>query len=57
MGKLEETCQKGLRQAEERGYARELAEDGYRHIIKYAIAFYKKDCEIMCSEYKEQKNI
>ncbi len=51
---LKEACEKGLRQIDERGYAKELAEDGYRQIRKYAVAFYKKDCEVMCPEDKEQ---
>lgn len=48
--KMEETCQKGLQQIKDRGYDKELKEDGYRNIIKYAIAFYKKDCEVICQK-------
>ena len=51
---LKEAWEKGLQQIDERGYAKELAEDGYRQIRKYAVAFYKKDCEVMCPEDKEQ---
>ena len=47
MDDLEEACKRGLRQIEEKGYEQELREDGYRNIKKYAIAFYKKDCEVM----------
>lgn len=47
MDDLEDTCREGLKQIEEKGYVRELQEDGYRKIKKYGIAFYKKDCEVM----------
>ncbi|MCI8483306.1 MAG: AAA family ATPase [Lachnospiraceae bacterium] len=46
--KLQETCEKGLQQIADKGYDRELIEDGYKNIQKYAVAFYKKDCEVMC---------
>ena len=47
MDDLEKACQRGLSQIEEMGYGRELQEDGYRNIKRYAVAFYKKDCEVM----------
>lgn len=47
MDDLEEACKRGLRQIEEKGYEQELREDGYKNIKRYAIAFYKKDCEVM----------
>lgn len=46
--KLQETCEKGLQQIVDKGYDKELMAEGYKNIQKYAIAFYKKDCEIMC---------
>lgn len=45
---LKEACRQGLAQIEERNYEGELKNDGYRNIKKYAVAFYKKDCEVMC---------
>lgn len=47
---LEVACQKGLKQIEDKKYADELYNDGYRNIKRYAIAFYKKDCEVMCGK-------
>lgn len=54
MDELEQMCQEGLRQIEEKGYAKELQDDGYRKIKKYGIAFYKKDCEVMCGDCIEK---
>lgn len=48
--KLEEGCDKALRQIEENNYAEELSEDGYSNIIKYGICFYKKGCRVKCSK-------
>ena len=35
-----------LKQIEEKKYDMELKEEGYEDILKYGIAFYKKDCMI-----------
>jgi hypothetical protein len=43
---LELFCEEGLNQIEEKKYAEELQSVGYYNIIKYGIAFYKKDCKI-----------
>lgn len=48
MDGLKQACQAGLRRIEEKNYAKELQNDGYQKIKKYGIAFYKKDCEVMC---------
>ncbi|MDR1722824.1 MAG: PD-(D/E)XK nuclease domain-containing protein, partial [Tannerella sp.] len=37
-------CQEALQQIETNRYADEFIEDGYTNILKYGIAFYKKEC-------------
>ena len=39
-------CDEALKQIEEKQYDKELLEEGYTNIVKYGIAFYKKDCMI-----------
>ena len=41
---LEAGCREALRQIEEKGYAELLYEEGMRNVVKYGIAFYKKQC-------------
>ena len=43
---LEEDAKKALQQIEDRNYAKELRQEGYRKIDCYGIAFYRKDCEV-----------
>ena len=43
---LETDAEVALKQIEEKKYDDELKREGYREIIKYGIAFYRKDCEI-----------
>ena len=43
-GDLERACTEALQQIEERGYARELEDDGYAVVYRYGIAFCGKDC-------------
>ena len=43
---LDAKCSEGLRQIEEKKYDMELKDEGYEDILKYGIAFYKKDCMI-----------
>jgi hypothetical protein len=43
---LETKCQEALQQIETNRYADEFIEDGYTNILKYGIAFYKKECRI-----------
>lgn len=41
---LEEKCDEALRQIEEQDYEESLREEGYQDILKYGVAFYKKEC-------------
>ena len=41
---LEEKCDEALRQIEEKNYEEALREEGYQDILKYGVAFYKKEC-------------
>ena len=41
---LEEKCDEALRQIEEQKYEESLREEGYQDILKYGVAFYKKEC-------------
>jgi hypothetical protein len=43
-------CDKALEQIEEMKYEEELNEEGYEDIIKYGMAFYRKDCLIKIKE-------
>ena len=43
---LEEKCDEALRQIEERNYAAELHAEGYQDILKYGVAFYRKECMV-----------
>jgi hypothetical protein len=49
MQELSAKCGEALRQIEEKRYAKDLEQEGYQTILKYGIAFYKKDCMVrMC---------
>lgn len=39
-----------IKQIEDKKYDMELKEEGYRNIIKYGIAFYRKECAIEISK-------
>lgn len=43
---LECKCDEALQQIEERHYADSLRKEGYQTILKYGIAFYKKECMV-----------
>ncbi|MDE5781043.1 MAG: ATP-binding protein [Lachnospiraceae bacterium] len=43
---LDRRAEDALKQIEERGYERELNDDGYGQVIQYGIAFHGKDCLI-----------
>ena len=43
---LKELAQKGLKQIEEKSYIHNLKSEGYARILKYGIAFHKKNCEV-----------
>ena len=46
ISRLEEKCNEALEQIETKRYDAPLIQDGYKDVIKYGIAFYKKDCMI-----------
>ena len=50
MKDLPKACNIALNQIEEKKYDDELIREGYTNIIKYGIAFYRKDCEIKLYE-------
>ena len=41
---LEGKCDEALRQIEEQRYEEELRQEGYQNIMKYGVAFYRKEC-------------
>ncbi|HJC24977.1 MAG TPA: ATP-binding protein [Candidatus Eisenbergiella merdavium] len=43
---LEEKCDEALRQIEDQRYAEGLQNEGYRDIIKYGVAFFRKECMV-----------
>lgn len=43
---LEEKCDETLRQIEEQKYEETLRQEGYRDIMKYGVAFYRKECMV-----------
>jgi hypothetical protein len=46
-GNLEKACQIALEQIENKQYDAVLKDDGMKEIIKYGIAFYKKNCKVV----------
>ncbi|MDR0879023.1 MAG: ATP-binding protein [Treponema sp.] len=46
MKELSAKCDEALRQINEKKYAAELEQEGYQTILKYGIAFCKKDCMV-----------
>ena len=45
---MEKECGAALSQIEEKQYARKLERSGFRKVIRYGIAFYKKECLVRC---------
>lgn len=43
---LEKKCDEALRQIEERNYEAALRQEGYTEILKYGVAFYRKECMV-----------
>lgn len=43
---LNEKCDEALQQIEEQRYEEELRREGYQDILKYGIAFYRKECMV-----------
>lgn len=48
--RLDATADKALKQIEDRGYPRELEDDGYATVYRYGIAFCGKDCLVKLAE-------
>ena len=46
---LSAACTEALKQIEENDYAADWRKDGYTDILKYGIAFHRKDCLIVGS--------
>ncbi len=46
-GDLEQSCEKALNQIEEKKYDAVLKKEGMKEILKYGIAFYKKNCRVV----------
>lgn len=44
--RLEEKCDEALRQIEEQEYEESLRQEGYQDILKYGVAFYRKECMV-----------
>ena len=47
---LEKRAEDALQQIEDRGYVRELNDDGYETVIRYGISFHGKDCMVRMRE-------
>jgi len=45
-GELEKQCDKALMQIEDRGYSMQLADDYYKKVISYGVAFCGKSCRV-----------
>ena len=43
---LEKKCTEALKQIEEKDYEAELRREGYQDIMKYGVAFYRKECMV-----------
>ena len=43
---MERECIDALNQIEEKQYARKIERDGFRTVIRYGIAFYRKECMV-----------
>ena len=46
-GDLEKSCDEALAQIEEKKYDAVLRKDGMKEILRYGIAFYKKNCKVV----------
>jgi hypothetical protein len=49
---LKNEAQKGLKQIDEKVYIHNLTKEGYQRILKYGIAFHKKNCEVAMETVK-----
>ena len=43
---LSSKCEDALEQIDERNYAHDFFQEGYKDIIKYGVAFFKKRCMV-----------
>lgn len=41
---MEKECQEALQQIEKNQYARKVERSGFRNVVRYGVAFYKKEC-------------
>ena len=48
--KLDQACERALKQVEERKYDQELRENGVDKILKYGIACYRKQCKVKLAD-------
>ena len=48
--KLETECREALKQIEEKQYVRKIERSGFRKVVRYGIAFYKKECLVKKEE-------
>ena len=49
---LEKKCEEALRQIEEQKYEEGLRREGYQDILKYGVAFYRKECMVKAAQQK-----
>ena len=49
---LEKKCEEALRQIEEQKYEEGLRREGYQDILKYGVAFYRKECMAKAAQQK-----
>ena len=47
---METKCREALEQIRSRRYEEELRQEGYHNILKYGVAFYRKECRVMLEE-------
>ena len=48
--RLETECREALKQIEEKQYVRKIERSGFRKVVRYGIAFYKKECLVKKEE-------
>ena len=53
---LEDKCDEALRQIEEQKYEEALRQEGYQNIMKYGVAFYRKECMAKLGQAESEPN-
>lgn len=53
---LEDKCDEALRQIEEQKYEEALRQEGYQNIMKYGVAFYRKECMAKLGQAGSESN-